>query len=106
MWKQRAFLRHVTDASLLWRKIDSPRGGVECSAIDGNLAVDDASQAGNGVEQSRLARTGRPKDSSDPRIEGRVDVEIEVCQRYAAAQFHLKPFFPSAAATPSTRRTG
>ena len=69
-----------------------PRGGVECSAIDDDLAVGDRSKSGNGVEQSRLARTGRPKDSGDPGIERRVDVELEICQRYTAAQFHLRPF--------------
>ena len=55
MGKQRSFLRHVADAPLSWREIDPARGRKKHSAIDLDFAVGDIAQAGNGVEQVRLA---------------------------------------------------
>ena len=105
VWKQRAFLRDVADASLLRWQIDSPRGGEEHFAADLDLAVGDVAQAGDGVEQRGLAGARRPEDRRDARIERDVDIQFETCQRYAAAQQHVTFSFPCAAATPNTRRT-
>ena len=56
MREERAFLRHVADAPLSRRQIDSTLRREECFAADLDLAVGDRAQTGDGVEQKSFCR--------------------------------------------------
>src|SRR5262245_3427706 len=94
MREQRALLRHVADASLLGRKVDSLRGREKRAALDGDLAFGDVPQARDGVEQGGFTGTRRAEERSDPRIEGGVEIQLEVRQGDATVELHISSFLP------------
>src|SRR5688572_6609793 len=105
MREERAFLRHVADTPLTRRQIDFTLRREECFAADLDLAIGDRAQPGDGIQQCCFAGTRRPKYRGDARFESGVDIELEIRQRYAAAELHFTSSFPSAAAIPTTTRT-
>lgn len=78
MGEQRAFLGNIADATFLGREIDSTGGRKKRPATDLDLSGRDISQAGDGIEESGLTGTGGPENGCHSRIEGNVDIELEI----------------------------
>jgi hypothetical protein len=78
MWEKRAFLGNIADAAFLGRAIDSPRGRKKRPTPDLDLSGRDISQTGDRIEEGGLTGTGGSENGRHSRIEGNVDIELEI----------------------------
>lgn len=78
MGKQRAFLGNIADAAYLGREIDSAGGRKKRPAADLDLSGRDISQARDRIEEGSLTGTGRPENGRHSRVEGSVEIELEI----------------------------
>ena len=81
MRKQRQVLRHVTDAARTSRRKNFLRSIGQHAVIELNKSRGRAAQAGDEIEQGRLARARRAENGGDAAVDFKVHCQREVRER-------------------------